>query len=386
MSAGSRLLLGIALVGTGVLAAMWSVAGEAERTVRATPAAAQDADRADRKASTQRASRPVQQDERGLEQSDSTRRPVPEAEEPAPFPPVFPMRIETRADAEPPIPLVTAQVLVKDASGAPIPAARVTLNATGHASREGVTDAAGRVSFDGLLARTPRLGRTTLRATVLAERFARHSVSRQIREDESWVSVHAVLSELGGAIQGTVLDPESNPLPRAMVRIRADPEPEEGAARPVPISLERRRTDAAGHFVFEGLGEGSYQLLVNHPADSHWTAQTLARPGGDEVELRFDPWSDDVAWLDFRLVHDRSGLPVPNAKVEIERQTRTWAAGRVSKLIDVREETTCAAPADTPIHIRVKAAGFLPYSETHRVFPPGRYVLPIALRPSGDSP
>src|SRR5882672_10941913 len=58
----------------------------------------------------------------------------------------------------------------------------------------------------------------------------------------------------GVAVTGTVVDPRRAPVADATVKLQQEPNPTE----------EPAKTDAAGRFRFEGVGDGSYSVEVEH--------------------------------------------------------------------------------------------------------------------------
>lgn len=130
------------------------------------------------------------------------------------------------------------------------------------------------------------------------------------------VELRFVLDEPAGAIQGTVLGPDNQPVADAIVRLR-DHRPDirlpDGTVGTAP-HYGPTSTDERGQFVFDPVGPCELELVVVTEAFSRWTRRVMVEP---RTTLQLT--AHLVAGVTVRgVVRDDAGQPVAGCDVRVE--------------------------------------------------------------------
>lgn len=111
-------------------------------------------------------------------------------------------------------------------------------------------------------------------------------ITVNVRAGQVVKGVALVVRDIGGAITGTVHDPEGRPVPGVAVAAARERADHKLIYR--PSDLDRAVTAADGSFVIEDLDRAPYTIRAIHPEFAP-SAQAAVHPGGGPVRLRLRP-------------------------------------------------------------------------------------------------
>lgn len=201
-------------------------------------------------------------------------------------------------------------VRVIDAQKAPVPDARIVASGWGGGEIQdlGTTGADGTFAIRGL----PTHGHLGARKAGFLP-----SPQRQFTvQPGSKVDFTIVLEGPGGALTGTVLDPQERPVAGAVVRAGANEQKlhklPDGAPAMAP-QPETTRTDAQGHFRFEGLPTGPVPIAARARGLASWQHDVELRAGVPEsVTIRLPAGASLTG-----TVRDAAGKPIAGVDVQV---------------------------------------------------------------------
>lgn len=207
--------------------------------------------------------------------------------------------------------VIRGVVTVDDAEHRPLRRARVQLS--GSATRDTVTDDAGRFEFRGLPAGNYRVNvaKAAYLAVAVGARQAGRSGTTIVLADKQVIDVAASLAP-GGVITGTVRDTRGRAVAGVSVAVVPAPSPSEPAPPPVASVV----TDDRGDYRLFGLEPGRYLVAATAP----WAVDRV--PAGRRTERQMD---EVLAVLARRFGggSDSVGAQVPREEVVLAAPPRT---------------------------------------------------------------
>ena len=245
--------------------------------------------------------------------------------------------------------------IVVDENDVPVGNATVEIN---HVGQEGRSRRVTETAADGTF-----VLRAVARVARIGARAPGHAPSKlySVRgSDGATVPVRIVLSGVGGALSGQVLDPSGEPVAGAIVRVGTDTgetvtRPDGGFMRtPAPFDA---RTDAEGRFVAFGLASGDQALeVIALPHAVHRSQVLIPAGGAASTVVRLQ-----AAVTVQGTVRDAAGEPVAEVQVrnpaggafqrcESDAEGRFVVAGLAAGEISLEAFTMDRGKAATTLH------------------------------------
>jgi protocatechuate 3,4-dioxygenase beta subunit len=211
-------------------------------------------------------------------------------------------------------PALTISVKAKDAEGKPIPSATANVfirsgnNSSSVGQMPDSADDQGVIEFPDL----PQ--ERGYSATISAKGYGSVTVQAQAGQTKTthFDFPAAVLKAADRKLAGKVLGPDSKPVAGANVNMQGEGQP-----------FGQTTTDAAGHFSFDAVCEGSVRLFANHQGDGVFLNGDIQTQGGDtNVVIRFGVNGQGLGG-NARVVTtsgkimDASGAPVGKASLSV---------------------------------------------------------------------
>lgn len=302
---------------------------------------------------------------------------------------------------------------VMDVDGVPLAGAEVSLRVSAMRAqgtyRTTVTDAQGGFHLEGLLSSMPaeqqpsgglmsRLGSlfgagdepeaTTETALMVAAAGHAIQVLQPVAIPADGQGHVDVWLEPEQALAGKVVDQQGAPLVGAFISLIGDrvvTYADTSFGRPTTwewvLDVDEAYTDAQGHFRFEQLYDGLFEVRVSDPDDRDLTMVVNERSGNEEVIIRVDNQAMRGVVLRGSVLDTLTGEPIEHFSATAMRRTETGSSGSPREIHDTAGvfELTGLDPGE--MYLSISAPGYAPWQSPFEVFEMGEHVFDVDLMP-----
>ncbi len=263
--------------------------------------------------------------------------------------------------------------------GQPAAGATVVVGSTENLSHKTSTDADGRFEVDALAPGVD--GYVAVRASGNALFFQdRIEIDADARQP---LEFHLLPPQ---RITGVVVDSTGRPIDGACVRIRGDRIVKTGFSEREPVTVESllgaedATTDAAGHFEFQDLGPGEYELRACRADEPELVQLARAAAGGPALELVIDRAALQRVVFIGRVIDAVSKAPVVEATLmPVLRLPNGMGRGRQVGLHDAHGEFRLAGYEPGRYELQVDASGYARWSSGVQELADGEHSFDVQL-------
>jgi protocatechuate 3,4-dioxygenase beta subunit len=273
---------------------------------------------------------------------------------------------------------------VSDAAGTPVAGARVGLDGDGISSRRTRTGADGTFEIRGL----PELESTYLSVAAAGfEPWLREGIELSAQAPPPWIE--ARLSP-GLPMAGRVVDAVGRPAIGVRLVLEGERSYERHYSTDEPATVEhlvdrgQTTTDRDGRFRFEDLYPGEFALRVFPRGERQAYAESRARAGATDLELRLDPADFERVVLRGRVRDAVAGTPVAGTPVTgfvltAMLETAEGASGVQREVRDPEGAFRLGLPREVRMYLQVQAPGYATWTEPMRGRGEGEHEYDVRL-------